>query len=278
VITANTMTSQSVGIFDLVGFTLKAHTAGQRMALGAYTILSLVDHFVRRKLKFLPWRLPYSLVSDVTVSTAWGAFHCRKSTSDGWIAGPLFEPTTRTYLKRVMTTGVFVDVGSHMGRYAVEMARHLRENGRVVAIEPHPQNFQALKRNIELNELKNVVAVNSGCWSCSGSLRLVGADDGATISHEQGLHGHMVPVITVDELIIDRLQLAAIAILKIDVEGAEAEVLRGARRVIESSPRLNVVFEALDDAALERVADILTPSGFKIERLSWKNFVAFREQ
>lgn len=264
---------------DLLGFSLTARSVGQRIALGTYLLMSMADHVVRKKLRLTRRRVPHALLTDVVVKTNWGSFHCRNRTSDGWIAGPLFEPTTCQYIKRTTTHGVFVDVGSHIGRYTVEMARHLRNDGQVVAFEPHPDTFAALKRNIDLNRLTNVVALNFGCWSHSGTLPMVGKDDMAMISTGGAPKGgQLVRVVTLDEALIDRLQLAEISTLKIDVEGGEEHVLAGATRVIHDNPSMTILFEALDKSALEQVCALLRPSGFTIERLSWKNFVASRKR
>ncbi len=264
---------------DLLGFSLSAHGLGQRIALGTYLLMSMADHVVRKRLRLTRRRVPHALLTDVVVKTDWGSFHCRNRTSDGWIAGPLFEPTTSQYLKKVTTQGVFVDVGSHIGRYTVEMARHLRDNGQVVAFEPHPDTFAALKRNIHLNGLTNVVAMNFGCWSRSGALPMVGKDDMAMISTGGPSKGsQLVRVVTLDEALIDRLQLTEITTLKVDVEGGEEHVLAGATRLINNNPSLTILFEALDKSALEQVSALLRPSGFTIEPLSWKNFVASRRR
>lgn len=62
---------------------------------------------------------------------------------------------------------VFVDIGSHVGKYAIPTAKAVGEEGLVVAIEPHPENFKALQKNVKLNNLQNLVAVNLGAWNRS---------------------------------------------------------------------------------------------------------------
>jgi FkbM family methyltransferase len=263
---------------SLLGFSLRAQGFRQRIALVLYYILFMADHVLRRKLNMTKWSLARPLAMDVTVAARWGRFHCRRGTSDGWMAGPMFERTTRSYLKQAIADGLFVDVGSHIGRYAVEMALHLGRNGRVIAIEPHPDTFKALKRNIDLNSLVNVVPVNIGCWSSDGVATLVGRDDTARISDELNDDRHLVRVTTLDDLLRNQLQLLQVAVLKIDVEGGEEQVLSGATKLIDGNPSLKIVFEALDESALTRIGEFLQPFGFRIERLSWKNFVAFRPQ
>ena len=55
---------------------------------------------------------------------------------------------------------VVVDIGAHMGRYTIIGAKRVGAQGKVVAIEAHPGNFEMLNRNIKLNQLTNVVPFN----------------------------------------------------------------------------------------------------------------------
>jgi len=74
-----------------------------------------------------------------------------------------FEPFMVKWLKP-RKNETFVDVGAHIGKYTLQIAKIVGETGRVVAVEPHPTTFQILRRNIELNSLKNVFAVNVACY------------------------------------------------------------------------------------------------------------------
>ena len=69
------------------------------------------------------------------------------------------EPAeTRTIREQVPPGGSFVDVGANIGYYTVLAAIVAGPGGRVYGFEPEPVNFRTLKKNIELNGLKNVVA------------------------------------------------------------------------------------------------------------------------
>ena len=55
---------------------------------------------------------------------------------------------------------IVVDVGAHIGRYTIISSKRIGQSGKVIAIEPHPSNFEMLNRNIKLNGLTNVIPLN----------------------------------------------------------------------------------------------------------------------
>ncbi|MHC1579169.1 MAG: FkbM family methyltransferase [Candidatus Alkanophagales archaeon] len=115
---------------------------------------------------------------------------------------------------------VFVDVGACVGKYTVPMSFRY---GEVVAIEPNPQNVRLLTKNIELNRCRNVRVLELAVLDRRGTarLRLAGAQS------RIGGEGVEVRTATLDD-VVERAD-----VIKIDVEGAELHVVRGARRLIE---------------------------------------------
>jgi hypothetical protein len=70
-----------------------------------------------------------------------------------------------------------IDVGAHIGKYALQVAKVVGERGLVIAVEPDRENFKALVLNAKLNNLKNVIALNIAAWSRDEMLRLFRAGD-----------------------------------------------------------------------------------------------------
>ena len=144
---------------------------------------------------------------------------------------PTHEPWMIKYLK-IRNGEIFVDVGAHIGKYALEIAK---ENPKsiVIAIEPAKDTFYALLESIRKNGLKNVIALNIAAWDTNTKVKIF-----VTEAHEGSsafLHlAENAGVVRIDEVdarrlddIVERLKLSKIDWVKIDVEGAELRVLCG---------------------------------------------------
>jgi FkbM family methyltransferase len=140
--------------------------------------------------------------------------------------------------------GVFVDVGANVGIHALAAARHLAAGGgAVLAFEPHPANYAALVRNIALNGWRHVSAENLGLAEAPAVLTGTAAAEGGNWSlASRGTYQFEVRLVRLDDYLADH-PLPRLDVLKIDVEGAEVRVLRGARRALERFRPL-IIFEA----------------------------------
>jgi len=124
---------------------------------------------------------------------------------------------------------VALDVGANVGAYALVMGRWVGREGRVFALEPAPEAFHGLARHVALNGLDGVVTpVRIAAAGRGGTATL--AVDGASGANRLGAGGERVETITLDDFCAR--ENVAPALIKIDVEGAELEVLRGARETI----------------------------------------------
>jgi FkbM family methyltransferase len=67
---------------------------------------------------------------------------------------------------------IVVDIGAHIGLYTIISSKRVGANGKVVAIEAHPSNFEMLKSNIKLNQLTNVTPLNYAVYSKETKIKL----------------------------------------------------------------------------------------------------------
>ena len=125
---------------------------------------------------------------------------------------------------------VVVDVGANIGTHALALAKLVGASGIVYAYEPQRMIYEILQNNVEANHLPNV-RLN---WAAVGAADSTGHIPEIDYSVQNNFgevstgHGELeVPMIALDSLKLPRLNL-----IKIDVEGAEAEVLRGATSTI----------------------------------------------
>lgn len=130
-----------------------------------------------------------------------------------------------------------VDIGAHIGYFTVMMADLAGEGGRVFAFEPEPKNFELLSKNIALNRFSNVSLHNLALGDKSGERELftdnfnLGNPSFArkNIPRESTGEGIDVSVKTLDEILPAGEQ---IDFIKIDVQGAEALALAGAKQTL----------------------------------------------
>ena len=133
--------------------------------------------------------------------------------------------------------GIAIDIGANMGAHTVPVAIELARQGRsMLALEPQPVIFQQLCANLALNGLMNVLALPYACGSQPGVLSFTAPDyrregnfGGVSMSAQGGISAVITaPCHTLDELV----QQTQVALIKIDVEGYELEVLKGASNTI----------------------------------------------
>jgi FkbM family methyltransferase len=159
------------------------------------------------------------------------------------------------------------DIGANIGIYSVALGRAVGPEGLVVAVEPEGTNVRRLRENLTLNSIDNAQVVEAVAGDRDGQVELQVADDPAYNSVVGIEVGHVaVGSISVRSVRLDALWedmgRPAVSFIKIDVEGAEASVLRGARAMITSShPAL--LIEANDGARLALLQLELEPLGYR---------------
>lgn len=143
----------------------------------------------------------------------------------------------------------FVDCGAHMGSWTLVMATHFRE---VHAFEPQRLIFQQLCGNVALNGLDNVFARNVGLDESPGRLTLqrTGHDRGGSTARSDLLsHYHAQQLVLspepIDVVTLDAFSevLTEVGLVKIDVEGLELRVLKGALAVLRANDLPKLVVE-----------------------------------
>lgn len=138
-----------------------------------------------------------------------------------------------------------LDVGAHIGTFAIPFARFVGDAGRVIAFEANPDNFFLLRRNVDLNGLGSRIETHLGVVTCRREPCVMHLEQGANsgmyvftpAGHGEAGHG----VLHLDEWLDRRPALGRVDLIKIDVEGAEMDVLRScARQLVAHRPALYV--------------------------------------
>jgi FkbM family methyltransferase len=155
----------------------------------------------------------------------------------------LYEPEKTRAIQALLKPGeTFVDVGGNKGDFALLAAKIVGDNGNVVCIEPEPTNLNWIRRSIDLNGYKNIKVCNLALSDHDGeSLLHLGTKSGfhtllsGAPDRDQG--SLKVRVRKLDSL-LPELDVRAVNVLKIDVEGAELQVLKGAIETIRANPQI----------------------------------------
>ncbi len=187
---------------------------------------------------------PRLMPKDLLIEFHQCKFVARKGKRDIMLLNPFSEPWMRDYFNP-QKGDVVIDVGAHVGKYSLPAAKAVGEEGKVIAIEADPDNFQALLNNIKLNGFNNVVTLNVAAFNQDGRyLWLTGSrDDDRRLTTEES--GVRVETKTIDGILKGSLGqgLDRVKWVKIDVEGAEGEVLEGMKGIIENAAELRLLIE-----------------------------------
>lgn len=165
--------------------------------------------------------------------------------SHGWILvrGLKYEPQTTQYVMNSVKEGdTVIDIGASLGYYTLILARLVGPSGTVYAFEPLPNYFKILKRNVQANGYDNVVLVNKAVSNSDGTARFYIPHNSFGMS---SLFPHTKPkeIINVETVCIDSYDLKDVNLIKIDVEGAEASVLKGMKQLLMDSPNIRLILE-----------------------------------
>lgn len=165
---------------------------------------------------------------------------------------------------------VVVDVGANVGIFTVYAAARVGPRGKVIAIEPSSENVDVLRKNLELNDIENAVVIHAGASATDQTLKLFLAQESfcnSFIEEPEQYTGRSerVRVRPLDDLLLETgTDRGAVRFIKIDVEGAEMDVLVGASRTILAKPLAIILPDIRPREMMYRESiDFLRQRGFK---------------
>jgi FkbM family methyltransferase len=166
--------------------------------------------------------------------------------------------------------GVFVDVGANKGDFALIAAKLVGASGRVFAFEPEPRNCDWIRRSIDANGYSGIELFPIALGDADGAIDL-------HVSHISGHHSVVsgrgdhtgdvirVPMRTLDAVLADA-RSPRVDVLKIDVEGADLAVLRGAHRTLSANRELVLLLDVHPHLGVDALAvcRLLRDEGFTL--------------
>jgi FkbM family methyltransferase len=184
------------------------------------------------------YKVNLSLNEQIQLEIALGNFEADET---GWVSD---------FLNSDMT---FIDVGANMGYFSLLAASRVGAKGKVYAFEPSPYCLGKLDQSISDNGIKQIMVERCGLSDKPGQLNLVvehSALHSPSFLAKDGDNNYMVPVVTLDSFLMGK-GWPDIDLMKIDVEGFEPNVLRGAEGALKRRS-VKAIFIELNDVWLSR--------------------------
>jgi FkbM family methyltransferase len=185
-----------------------------------------------------------------------------------------YEPAKAAFLRAHATPGATaIDLGAHIGLFSVLLARWVGPTGRVISFEPAPATAAVLRATVRCNRLGPVVSVREAALTGRrGEVDLFGTGDecsnaSSVVRTDRARGSVRVPATTLDDLVAD--EHLTVAVVKVDIEGAELEVLEGASALLsEQRPALAIEVHPRELGTSGRdpqeVFDVLVAHGYRV--------------
>jgi FkbM family methyltransferase len=203
-------------------------------------------------------------------------FFTRKNSMDIAHVSNLYEEETTKFLINLKPK-FFIDVGAHIGRFSLLLAK---EGAEVYAYEPGKDNYNQLRKNIEYNNLSSkITSIEKACSDKEGKtiLYLVQQNEGQnTLEKTAGAKEENIVSDKLDNLISTNKKIVP-EVIKIDVEGFELNVLKGAKQILSRYNPILIV-EVLDKEKGLEIKNFLEPFGFFLNKiLDDRNFIYIKK-
>ena len=158
-------------------------------------------------------------------------YHQGSATERGALFNPDYNIEELDFLRaHVPQGGTFVDIGAHVGTYALVLARHVGANGKVIAVEPHPVAYARLSFNRAASGVEQVKLLAAAAGASDGELSIETDGDNLGASHvasgPSSTAAIKVPSLRLERILAEA-DVSKVDALKIDVEGFEDRVLTG---------------------------------------------------
>ena len=175
--------------------------------------------------------------------------------------------------EKIEIGNIVVDVGANIGLHTLNMARIVGSTGQVFAFEPDPSNFEILKKNVKINNYKNIILEQKAVGDKHGRTTLYQSDHPGKHrifpQTEQAKSQVQVELTNLDNY-FDSDMIDKINFIKIDVEGLEFSVLKGMKNILKNSKKIKILFEFVPKDTIEagfipiELLNYLTSNGFKL--------------
>jgi len=161
-----------------------------------------------------------------------------------------YEPRHVALMKRIVKQGeTVVDIGAHIGYYTLILAETVGPKGKVFAFEPNPENFEVLKKNVEINGYKNVILEQKAVSNKNGKAKFyfskINSGDGKIYATKEERGSCEVNSIKLDDYF--KKKRIKPSFFKMDIQGAEPKAFEGMKWILDN-PSLKFTTEFQPEA------------------------------
>lgn len=173
-------------------------------------------------------------------------------------------------LKKIIQPNMtIVDIGACRGYYSLLSAKLMLDKGKIFSLEPEPSNCKWLLRSITANNYSSICVLQMAVSNKNGHTKLYKSNVSgrhSIIAKNTKRDSIEVKTIKLDTF-IKKHNINEINIIKIDVEGADIEVLEGAREYLKKCNQTHILMD-IHKVDRKKIFNLLTKYGFKIFRIS----------
>ena len=159
----------------------------------------------------------------------------------------VYEPVTMRFLRQYLKPdSIFLDIGANIGVFALPLSKVVGPQGRVIAVEASPTILPYLQKNRDANDCANVCVKPYAAYESDKELAFYEAPSSAfgmgALAPRFNAPAVSVPGRTIDGILAEE-GLSSVDVVKIDAEGFEASVFRGAKKMLSGPRAPLIVFE-----------------------------------
>jgi FkbM family methyltransferase len=182
-----------------------------------------------------------------------------------------YEPIECYLLSKLLSPGmVFFDLGANIGQYSLLASTWVAAEGAVHAFEPAERNLARLRMHLALNRATNVTVNSCAVWSCRTELGIEWPESDQLNSGTSFVRpGEGIPAVTLDDYCSDR-GISRLDVIKMDIEGSEAQALNGGLRTIERFRP--ILLMEVNPPAIERNGASVAQIWSTLRRLGYEAF------
>lgn len=219
---------------------------------------SALGRLVRLPLSFIPLSQVITVRSGLNKGARWIV---GSSTHGCWLG--TYEAEKQDLISKLIRKGMVVwDIGANAGFYTIGFSRLVGSSGRVYAFEPLAENANNLIRHVRLNELSNTTFVQAALASRTGLSPFAISESNSMGCLSEQSTSYLVPTMTADGWLRDFPDCRP-DLIKIDVEGAEAQVLLGAAELLRTNAPI-LLLALHGEAPTRQCREILLSHGYSL--------------